>query len=116
MRLEKTFNCPIRELRLSRLAINSQETLLFASGGCSKKGFYIVYWSYQKQMILRVVRRPFSFPHEGDLMTNTLSEHIFRCNKNSVDIFNVISGEYLHSLTLRKARHIIEKTCMLKNF
>ncbi len=46
MRLEKTFNCPIRNLKLSKLAVNASETLLFASGGCNKRGFYIVYWSY----------------------------------------------------------------------
>jgi hypothetical protein len=116
LKLSKTFVCPIRELRLSRLAINVQETMLYASGGCRQNGFYIVVWSYQKQCVVRVMRRKFSFPHEGDLLTTSHSQHIFRCNKNSVDIFHTISGEYFQSITLRKARHLIERTTMVRNF
>lgn len=116
MKLIKAFTCPIRELQLTRIAINVQETILYASGGCKNNGVYIVCWSYQTQMVLRVIRKQFSFPHEGDLLTSIRGDHLFRCNKNCVDIFNTISGERFQQITMRKPRHMIERTQFLSNF
>jgi hypothetical protein len=67
-------------------------------------------------VVLRVIRKKYSFPHEGDLLTSLVGDHLFRCNKNCVDIFNAISGQFFQQITMRKPRHMIERTQFIKNF
>jgi hypothetical protein len=109
--MARVYVCPIKELKLSRIAISECETMIFAAGGCRSNGFYIVCWSYPDGRLLRVIRRKFSFPHEGDLLINNM--HIFRTNRNSIDVFSMLSGEHLQAITLRKPKQTVEKASIL---
>lgn len=91
--MSRVYICPIKDLKLNRIAISECESMVFAGGGCRTSGFFIICWSYSAGNLLRIIRRKFSFPHEGDLLISNM--HIFRTNKNSVDIFSLLSGDHI---------------------
>jgi hypothetical protein len=39
--------------------------------------------------------------------------HIFRTNRNSIDVFSMLSGEHLQAITLRKPKQTVEKASIL---
>ncbi|KAM3145914.1 hypothetical protein pb186bvf_001892 [Paramecium bursaria] len=112
--INRSFLAPQTDIQFNRILVSECENLLFASGGCQQAGFYICCWSYQTTKFLRMFQHQLSFPHEGDLLQSYTNKHLFRCNKNSIDIFNYVTAKQFTPLQLNNKEKIEISTILTK--
>ncbi|CAD8054348.1 unnamed protein product [Paramecium sonneborni] len=53
---------------------------------------------------------------QGDLLMSETNQHIFRCNKNKIDVFGLIDGVKKQTLQLQNVRDCIEQATILHYF
>ncbi|CAK72741.1 unnamed protein product (macronuclear) [Paramecium tetraurelia] len=112
----KQFICPKQGMTLYRILISPCQNFLIASGGCKQNCFYVIIWQFNDAKIRKVLRYQYSFPNEGDLLMSETNQHIFRCNKNKIDVFGLIDGVKKQTLQLQNVRDCIEQATILHNF